>query len=125
MANISTLPPPPNKAKQSHQVGPIFGGMMSLACVSCHGNDGRGGTHYMHMQVMEAPDIRYSALSAEAGEHAEEMEHTQAEYTIDAFQLAVIEGKHPNGDSLSADMPRWQIDTTDLEDLLAYLKSLP
>ena len=39
-----------------YEGGPALGGMMMqprLACVSCHGADGRGGTHVMHMQVME------------------------------------------------------------------------
>jgi len=43
--------------------GPALGrGMMmgsSLTCAACHGADGRGGAHTMHMQVMDAPDIRY------------------------------------------------------------------
>lgn len=55
-----------------YEGGPAFGGMMMqprLACVSCHSADGRGGTHVMHMQVMDAPDIRYEALNSEVGEH--------------------------------------------------------
>ncbi len=41
--------------------GPVSGMMMGagyLACASCHGPDGRGGQHIMHMQTMDAPDIR-------------------------------------------------------------------
>ena len=91
-----------------------------LACSSCHGSDARGGVHTMHMDVMDAPDIRYSALSGEADEHADE----HGEYDIEAFRHAVVEGKHPNGDDLSRDMLRWQMDEDDLVDLLGYLKSL-
>ena len=39
----------------------------NFACVSCHGEDGRGGQHVMHMDVMDAPDIRIAALSASVG----------------------------------------------------------
>ena len=55
--------------------GPSYGGMMGarLACVSCHGEDGQGGLHWMHMQQMDAPDIRYSALISDHDEGEEGM----------------------------------------------------
>jgi hypothetical protein len=109
--------------------GPPYGGMMMgayLACVDCHGPDGRGGLHTMHMQVMEAPDIRFAALLGEAEEHAgEEHENNHGDYTLEEFRLAVVEGKHPDGEPLSTDMPRWQIGDQDLADLFEFLKSLP
>ena len=114
-----------------YEGGPAFGGMMMLprlACVSCHGTDGRGGRHVMHMQVMEAPDIRYETLNSEAYEHGsdgESMDHSKGEYDPDIFRQAVVEGKHPDGEALSADMPRWEINDQDLADLFEYLKSLP
>lgn len=114
-----------------HQGGPEFGGMMMgtyLTCAACHGPQARGGSHWMHMQVMDAPDIRYTALSEETGDHEEEGdEHTDehADYDLDDFRLAVVEGKHPDGDPLSSEMPRWQMDEADLNDLFAFLKSIP
>lgn len=54
----------------SYRGGPNFGGMMMgsyLTCAACHGPEAGGGTHWMHMQVMDAPDIRYVALQGEAG----------------------------------------------------------
>lgn len=109
--------------------GSSFGGMMgggALACVSCHGPDARGGVHTMHMDVMDAPDIRYTALSGETGEHEDENHADEHDsYDLDDFRQAVVEGKHPDGDDLSQDMPRWQIDDEDLADLFEYLKSLP
>lgn len=115
--------------------GPASGMMMmggNLACASCHGPDGRGGTHTMHMQVMEAPDIRWSVLAGQAeGEHAGETESEtghagmEAGYDFDIFRLAVVEGQHPDGTALNSDMPRWTISDDDLKDLMDYLKRLP
>jgi len=116
----------------SYSGGPRFGGMMMgtyLTCASCHGPEARGGTHRMHMQVMDAPDIRYVTLSTEEDEHEQgqddghEAEH--GEYDLEAFRLAVIEGKHPDGAPLSINMPRWQMSDGDLNDLYEFLKSIP
>ena len=109
--------------------GPAFGGMGMMngqfTCASCHGADGRGGRHTMHMQVMDAPDIRWSTLAGE-DEHAEEEgDHAHAEYDLETFRLAVVEGKHAGGEALSRDMPRWNMSDDDLADLMEYLKSLP
>jgi hypothetical protein len=91
------------------------GGMMGngrLACDSCHGPGGQGGTHNMGMmQTMTAKDIRWSVL--------------QPEFDAEKFRLAVTKGQDPDGTQLSADMPRWNISDDDLADLIAYLKTLP
>ncbi len=114
--------------------GPAFGGMgmmnSRLICAACHGADGRGGVHRMHMLVMDAPDIRWATLAAEKEHEAEsegEAEHGKAHagYDIEAFRLAVVEGKHADGRSLGGDMPRWNLGDGDLADLMEYLKSLP
>ncbi len=101
--------------------GPRYGGMMGgrLACVSCHGADGRGGPHWMHMQPMDAPDIRYATLAQE------EHEGGRMEYNLEMFRQAVVLGQHPNGEPLSADMPRWSLSDEDLAALFEYLKTLP
>lgn len=110
-----------------HTGGPGIGGMMMsgrLACASCHGPDGRGGIHMMHMELMDAPDIRWAVLAAHEGEeHGDEADHEG--YTIEMFGRAVIDGQHPDGDPLDPDMPRWQLSPQDLEDLADYLRSLP
>ena len=120
-----------NGARISNRGGNSFGGMMGggpLACASCHGPDARGGVHTMHMDVMDAPDIRYSALSGDASaeDHGDD-DHVDEhnDYDLIAFRLAVVEGKHPDGDDLSRDMPRWLMEDEDLMDLYEYLKSLP
>lgn len=111
--------------------GPNFGGMMMgsyLTCASCHGPEGRGGLHQMHMQLMDAPDIRYVALSDEMGEHGHEEDghnDEHGEYGLEEFRMAVVEGQHPDGKPLSREMPRWQMSDGDLADLFAFLKSIP
>ncbi|PKN35933.1 MAG: cytochrome C oxidase subunit II [Deltaproteobacteria bacterium HGW-Deltaproteobacteria-19] len=96
--------------------GPSYGGWMMmrgrLACVSCHGPDGRGGIHRMGMmQVMDAKDIRWSVL--------------KKEFDAKKFQMAVVKGQDPDGTQLKPDMPRWNISNEDLADLIAFLKKLP
>ena len=110
--------------------GPPSGMMMGggyLACASCHGPDAQGGLHtMMGMQVMDSPDIRWDVMASEVDEgHGDEGEgHVESEYDIELFHLAVVEGKHPDGEPLSEDMPRWDIGDEDLEDLAEYLMSL-
>lgn len=106
--------------------GPAYGGMMmssTLTCASCHGSDGRGGVRYMHMDQVDAPDIRYSALLNDHDEDEDEL-HPD-EYSLDTFRNAVVLGQHPDGDSLDRDMPRWDMNDEDLADLLDFLKTLP
>lgn len=109
------------------QMGMMMGGVFS--CASCHGPDGRGGMHAMHMQVMDAPDIRWSVLSGESqtsdSEHDDGHEHDHEGYSIENFRMAVVEGSHPDGEPLSDDMPRWRMSDSDLEDLAEYLMTLP
>jgi len=104
--------------------GPDFGGMMStvVSCVSCHGRDGGGGWHWMHMQRMQAPDIRYRSLSMELEEH-QSAEH--AVYGLEDFREAVVEGRHPDGEPLDNNMPRWQLSDDDLADLFEFIQTLP
>ncbi|QCB45398.1 c-type cytochrome [Hydrogenophaga sp. PAMC20947] len=101
------------------------GGMMSsfgqfLTCAACHGPEGRGSTHLMHMRVMTAPDIRYVALST-----MPEMKDRQRPYDLDDFRTTVEQGRHPDGEEVDADMPRWKMSEADLSDLFAFLKALP
>jgi cytochrome c1 len=45
-------------------------------------------------------------------------------YTFEAFKGSVENGKHPDGDVVSKDMPRWKMSDADLKDLMNYLKSM-
>jgi hypothetical protein len=79
-----------------------------LACVSCHGVDGRGGRR--GMMAMEAKDIRWSTLSREFDEAQ--------------FARLVREGIERDGVPLSSEMPRWRMGDDDMADLVAFLKTL-
>lgn len=55
--------------------GLSFGGMIGsgdLSCASSHGFAAQNGLHTMHMDVMDAPYIRYTALSGEPDEHGDD-----------------------------------------------------
>jgi hypothetical protein len=114
--------------------GPDFGGMMPmmnayLSCAACHGPQGQGGRHVMHMQVMDAPDIRLSALRLHEAEDEHQVDadddHLEPEFGLDQFRKAVVLGQHPDGEALDSDMPRWDLNEADLIDLLAFLAILP
>ena len=113
----------------SYSGGDSGRGMMGggqLACADCHGDDGRGGPHVMHMTEMDAPDIRWSQLTeAEHGGHDDgeaEVEHPP--YDEKSFNEAVTRGLDPGGGTLDPAMPRWRMSAGDLEDLIAFLKIL-
>jgi cytochrome c oxidase subunit 2 len=112
-----------------YEGGAGVGGMMMqprLACVSCHGPDGKGGEHWMHMVYMEAPDIRWQAVNNEEGEdHSGSEGEGHQGYTLEMFRQAVVDGQHPDGEPLDRDMPRWKLADSDLQDLYDYLKVLP
>lgn len=108
--------------------GGDFGGMMGggqLACADCHGPNGRGGQHVMHMTAMDAPDIRWSVLTeAQHGDHGDEEEMEHPPYDEETFERAMTRGLDPGGDALDSAMPRWQMSEQDLDDLIVYLKTL-
>lgn len=101
-----------------HRMGP---GMM--ACATCHGSDGRGGPVRMMMGTFEAPDIRYSTLTEAVHEHDNAHEEHPA-YTDETIKRAITQGLDPAGEPLDWPMPRWRMSEQDLNDLLAYLKTL-
>lgn len=109
----------------SYTGGPDFGGMMmggNLTCAVCHGTDGHGGAHYIHMQAIDAPAINYDGLIEMK---QEDSGGNPTEYSLEDFRGVVIEGHDTAGDELDRNMPRWQMNDQDLADLLAFLKTLP
>jgi cytochrome c oxidase subunit II len=107
---------------------PGMGRMMAggMACVDCHGEDGRGSTFSMMMGTYEAPDIRYSTLTAEdhGGEEGEGEHDEHPPYTDETIKRAITDGIDPGGEALEWPMPRWEMSESDLNDLLAFLKTL-
>ena len=102
--------------------GPMWLGMQGGGCVACHGVRGRGGVPVM-MGGAIPPDIRHEALTrAEHREGGESQEHPP--YTDVLIKRALTEGLDPAGRPLDWTMPRWRMPPEDLEDLLAFLKTL-
>jgi cytochrome c oxidase subunit 2 len=105
-------------------------GMMELACADCHGRDGRGGEHVVAMTAIDAPDIRWSTLTeSEHGEQSTQGQGKEGEmdhppYTEQTFKRAVTQGLDPAGNPLEPAMPRWNMSNQDLDDLIAFLKTL-
>ncbi|TDB38027.1 MAG: c-type cytochrome [Actinobacteria bacterium] len=89
------------------------------ACVGCHGATGTGGSFGM-MRNFEVPDIRYSALTSP---HPEDDPPTPA-WTDADIARAIRDGVEPNGESLDAFMPRWDMTDDDMNAVIAYLKEL-
>ncbi|HYT77221.1 MAG TPA: cytochrome c [Vicinamibacterales bacterium] len=88
--------------------------MMRLACVNCHGSTGHGGPVFMTGQAVQAADITWPALT----------ETQQPQYTDDTVKRAITQGLDPSGAPLDDVMPRWSMSPQDLDDLVAYLRTL-
>lgn len=96
--------------------------MREFACVDCHGENGEGGRVTMMMETFTAPDITWHELGAEELHEDGEMAHPP--YTAQTLKLAITEGVNPAGEQLSSRMPRWEMSSADLDDLVAYLMTL-
>ena len=74
---------------------------------------------------MDAPDIRWSALTKMKKKQLEKAgkDTTGVAYTLADFKKEVIDGRELDGDKLDEDMPRWKMNDDDLTHLMEYLKS--
>ena len=95
------------------------GGMMRVACASCHGSDGRGRATMM----FTAPDITYGNLTDPKGMLQPDGTRGPT-YTDTSLRTAVTAGVDPTGAHLAAPMPQWQLTDQQWVDLLAYLRTL-
>lgn len=84
---------------------------LAAGCASCHGRDGRGRAFAGGLL-----DITPGAL-ARAG--------SRPPYTAETLRAAIRNGVDPAGRLLDPLMPRWRLRERDLNDLLAYLRTLP
>jgi len=87
-----------------------------IACVNCHGADGRGGNVNMMMTSFETPNITWPVLTGQHENHAP--------YTEATLKDAITRGLEPNGEQLEIYMPRWQMSDEDLNDLISFLRTL-
>lgn len=92
----------------------------AVACVDCHGEDGRGGNAGTMYGVVEIPDIRYSALASVRSENGA----ATPAWTDSDIARAIREGIEPDGQRLAAPMPRFDMTETEIGDVIAYLKEL-
>jgi mono/diheme cytochrome c family protein len=88
-----------------------------VPCISCHGADGRGSDDEDAVAPLE---IDWGALSAPAGHQHEQRTHGPFDETTAA--RAIIAGVDPDGNSLDAAMPRYNMSDEDMADLIAYLR---
>jgi len=89
-----------------------------LACVTCHGREGHGGTVQFMMQQFDVPDITWPELTGPDPD----MEHPP--YTEETLKQAITRGVDPGGGQLEYPMPRWQMSPGDLNDLVNFIKTL-
>ena len=101
--------------------GPHWFQMHGGSCVDCHGPDGKGG-YSVPMTDVTAPDITYIALTSR--EHKMHGGEEHPPYTDALIKRAITKGIDPADKPLSYAMPRWNMSDSDLNDVIAYLKTL-
>jgi cytochrome c oxidase subunit 2 len=89
-----------------------------LACATCHGPEGHGGTVQFMMQSFDVPNITWPVLTGPDPD----MQHPP--YTEETLKRAITQGLDPGGGELEYPMPRWQMSAQDLNDLVAFIKTL-
>lgn len=96
------------------------GMMMRASCASCHGTAGQG----LRTPMFTSPNITYQNLTDPRG-MLEPNGSRGPTYTEEQIKRAITQGIDAEGQSLNWPMPRWQMTDQELNDLLAYLKTLP
>ncbi|MCI0371657.1 MAG: cytochrome c [candidate division NC10 bacterium] len=84
---------------------------LAAGCAPCHGRDGRGRAFAGRLL-----DVTPAALALADG---------RPPYTAETLRAAIRHGTDPAGRPLDPLMPRWRLSERDLNDLLAYLRTLP
>jgi cytochrome c oxidase subunit 2 len=96
--------------------------MHRIACVDCHGQEGRGGEVYMMMERFDVPNITWPELTGQ--EHEEGGHEDHPPYTEETLGRAITQGLDPAGDPLDEFMPKWRMSAQDLSDLVSFIKTL-
>jgi len=87
-----------------------------LACATCHGQGGRGGTVQIMMQAYEVPNITWPVLTSTTDD--------RSAYNEVTAKRAITEGLDADGGQLEYPMPRWQMSDSNLNDLVGFIKTL-
>jgi ABC-type branched-subunit amino acid transport system substrate-binding protein len=90
-----------------------------LVCENCHGEDGLGRPE----GGIQPSDISWEALSKPYGVTTPR-NRGRPPYTEQTLRRAITLGFDSGGAALGADMPRYVLSRDDLDDLVAYLKTL-
>jgi ABC-type branched-subunit amino acid transport system substrate-binding protein len=99
--------------------GDLVRARVVVVCAGCHGRDGRGRRE----GTVVPSDIRWETLT-NANPASSSGTRIRSGYTPRTFGRAVTLGLDPDGARLSPVMPRFQLEASDLADLLAYIKRL-
>ena len=94
--------------------------MHGMDCVSCHGAE-REGKRLWPQFWIKAPALTAKALF-ESVTHDEDGHGDHGSYDNESLRRAITLGIDPSGEQLDDAMPRWNMNPTDLNDLIAYLK---
>jgi mono/diheme cytochrome c family protein len=94
-------------------------------CATCHGDD-REGRRLMPRFWIKAPALTAEALFGDDDHKKDSDGHgNHGNYDAVSLRLAIIEGVDPAGEPLDQAMPRWSMNESDLNDLIAYLQNSP
>lgn len=97
-------------APLSYRLGPTWLRSAGGGCAVCHGTEREGRTVQVGKVSGSAPALTAAVLAARG-------------YDADALRRAIGEGWSVDGRSLDRYMPRWQLDTRDMQALITYLQS--
>ncbi len=96
--------------------------MHGSGCATCHGDD-REGRRLMPRFWIKAPALTADALFGDADHQQESSTHgDHGNYDAVSLRRAITEGVDPAGELLDQAMPRWSMNESDLNDLIAYLQ---
>jgi len=101
--------------------------MHPIACVNCHGPEGKGGRVAMMMWQFDVPDITWDNLTREEHHEKEPGQEEHEEhppYTEETLKRAITRGIDPAGEPLDEEMPRWRMSERDLNDLVDFIMTL-
>ncbi len=96
--------------KNSHE-------MQGVGCSMCHGSDAQGTR-----MMTDVPSLSWKYLTDSKG-HVHPGGRSHPPFTESSFKSCVLAGIDPAGNELNSMMPRWEMSSEDLDDLIKYLKT--